>query len=94
MQRLVDAYNASGPAQRVVLSERDWSQGKLPAMLLLGDAEQERFLTGKPRYRSLYRVMAGAGLALKTFKPQAFVTLRQSIPAGACWRCRWRWPRR
>ena len=74
LQRLVDAYNASGPAQRVVLSERDWSQGKLPAMLLLGDAEQERFLTGKPRYRSLYRVMAGAGLALKTFKPQAFVT--------------------
>ena len=28
MQRLVDAYNASGPAQRVVLSERDWSQGQ------------------------------------------------------------------
>lgn len=74
LQRLVDAYNAGAPAQRVVLSERDWTQGKLPAMLLLGDEEEERFLAGKPRYRSLYRVMAGAGLPLKTFRHQAFVT--------------------
>lgn len=74
LQRLVDAYNATAPTQRIVLSERDWTKGPPPAMLLLGDADEEHFLAGKPRYRSLYRVMAGAGLPLKTFRPLKFVT--------------------
>ncbi|MBU0602595.1 MAG: extracellular solute-binding protein [Gammaproteobacteria bacterium] len=61
LQGLIDEFNASGKGkQKIVLSTRNWEEGKLPALLLLDDAARQRFLDGKPRFTPLHQVMASA----------------------------------
>jgi sn-glycerol 3-phosphate transport system substrate-binding protein len=65
LQALVDDFNASGKAkQKVVLSQRNWEESetaaRLPAMLVLDEGPQQRFLEGKPRFTPLHQVMSSA----------------------------------
>jgi len=65
LQALVDEFNASGKSkQKIVLAARNWDADatgdKLPAMLVLDDGPQQKFLEGKPRYTPLHQVMTSA----------------------------------
>lgn len=65
LQKLVDRFNANSTEGKVVLSRRDWHDGKLPVMLFLGGREQARFLAGgTTHYKPLWQVMKEAGLPL------------------------------
>lgn len=68
VQKIVDAFNAANPGYEVTLSTRDWSQGKPPELLLLDHDDESRFLDGKPRYRPLHQVMAGAKKPLSALR--------------------------
>lgn len=71
LQKLVDRFNESNKGPKLVLSQRDWSQGTLPLLLLLDGKEGNRFLDGKPRYRPLWQVMKDAKLPLASGKVPA-----------------------
>lgn len=71
LQKLVDRFNESNKGPKLVLSRRDWNDGKLPLLLLLDGKEGNRFLLGKPRYRPLWQVMKDAKLPLASGKPPA-----------------------
>jgi len=68
LQKLVDRFNESQQGPRLVLSRRDWSEGKLPLLMLLDGKDGNRFLSGKPRYRPLWEVMREAKLPLAAGK--------------------------
>ena len=58
LQKLVDAFNASGKAsQKIVLSARKWDDGATPAMQVLDADARAQFLEGKVRYTPLADVM-------------------------------------
>lgn len=66
LKRLVDKFNAQSKDGQIVVSERSWSEGGTPALTIVSETDEERFLSGKPRYRPLWQVMQGAGQPLKT----------------------------
>ena len=76
---LVDRFNAESKAYQVMLVNSDWRAGKQHLLILDGE-DEEAFLAGKPRYKSLSALMKEAGVALQTVKPQVMVTRR---PVGA-----------
>ena len=72
LQKLVDRFNADNAGVKLVLSQKDWrKEGAMPAMLLLKEDSEARFLTGKARYRPLWQVMKEAKQPLETFKAPA-----------------------
>jgi sn-glycerol 3-phosphate transport system substrate-binding protein len=71
LQKLVDRFNETNKGPKLVLSQRDWNEGKLPLLLLLDGKEGNRFLDGKPRYRPLWQVMKEAKLPLASGKVPA-----------------------
>jgi sn-glycerol 3-phosphate transport system substrate-binding protein len=73
---LVARFNETSKECPIKISERSWSEGALPGMMILGGEEEERFLTGAPRYRPLFDVMKTAGEPLQTLKPPAMMTRR------------------
>jgi sn-glycerol 3-phosphate transport system substrate-binding protein len=72
LRKLVDRFNA-GSDRKIVLAERDWAEGALPAMMLVAPDDVGRFLDGKPRYRPVYQVMKEAGEPLQTLKPMGLM---------------------
>jgi multiple sugar transport system substrate-binding protein len=81
LQRLVDRFNA-GSERKIVLSERDWRHGSLPALLLLAPEDETEFLAGKPRYKPLYQIMKEAREPLETLRPPAMMTPMPLDAAG------------
>ncbi|HMV17063.1 MAG TPA: extracellular solute-binding protein [Zoogloea sp.] len=74
LQKLVDRFNAANPGTHIVVSERPWTEGALPHMLILGERDLPAFLAGPQRYRPLYQVMKDAGERVETLKAPAFMT--------------------
>jgi len=74
LQELVERFNAQSTAYQVTLVETDWKAPKLPHMMILGGADEESFLTGTLRYKTLSAVMKESGVALQTVKLPAMVT--------------------
>ncbi|MBS0348505.1 MAG: extracellular solute-binding protein [Proteobacteria bacterium] len=74
LQKLVDRYNASNPAVKVVVRERRWNDGALPDMMILGERDLPGFLAGAPRYRPLHQVMKEAGERFETLKAPSMMT--------------------
>lgn len=72
LRRLVERFNA-GSERRIVLTERDWQSGVLPALMLLGGEDETKFLSGKPRYKPVHQLMREAGEPLQTLRPPAFM---------------------
>ncbi len=68
LRKLVDRFNA-GSEHKIVLAQRDWAEGALPALTLVAADDKARFLDGKPRYRPVHQVMKEAGEPLQTMKP-------------------------
>lgn len=68
-ERIVAEYNATNPAVKVAVSGRNWEQGALPDLLVLAEADEQRFLAGKPRYRPLHQVMREAKVPMDTLRP-------------------------
>lgn len=76
LQALVDRFNASSKDYQIVLTRRDWQQGAVPHLLVLEGEDEDRFLTGKPRYRPLHELMRAAGVPLKSVRPPLAMTRR------------------
>jgi multiple sugar transport system substrate-binding protein len=76
LDELVARFNETSKDCQIKVSDRTWSEGALPALMILGGEEEERFLTGAPRYRPLFEVMKAAGEPLQTLKPPAMMTRR------------------
>ncbi|MCL1861168.1 MAG: extracellular solute-binding protein [Proteobacteria bacterium] len=74
LQELVERFNAQETASKVTLVEGNWQAAKPPHMMILGRADEEAFLQGKPRYKPLFALMKEAGIALQTVKLPAMVT--------------------
>lgn len=69
LQKLVDSFNEKEPGAKLVLSQRDWSQGKMPTLLFLSGKSGTHFLAGPPRYKPLWQVMRDAKSPLAAGKP-------------------------
>lgn len=76
LDELVTRFNETSKECQIKVSDRNWSDGSLPAMMILGGEEEERFLTGAPRYRPLFDLMKTSGAPLQTIKPPAMMTRR------------------
>jgi sn-glycerol 3-phosphate transport system substrate-binding protein len=74
LQALVDRFNASSKDFQLTLSRRGWEEGAAPHLLILDGDDEERFLSGKPRYRALHQVMREAGVPLQTVRPPVMMT--------------------
>jgi sn-glycerol 3-phosphate transport system substrate-binding protein len=72
LQRLVERFNA-GAERKIVLAQRKWDEGALPALMLIPGEDEARFLAGKPRYKPVYLVMQETGEPLRTFKPSGLM---------------------
>jgi sn-glycerol 3-phosphate transport system substrate-binding protein len=68
LSRLVERFNQDSQA-RIVLAKREWDAGTIPAMMILDETAEQRFLEGKPRYRPLHEVMKESGERMETLKP-------------------------
>lgn len=68
LKRLVDRFNAQSKDGQVLVSERSWSEGGAPALAIVSELDEDRFLSGKPRFRPLWQVMRSAGQPLKTLQ--------------------------
>lgn len=73
LKAMVEKFNA-GSKTKIVVKDRDWTNGTLPDLLVLDEDDEARFLEGKPRYRPLHQVMRQAGEPLITLKPPSMMT--------------------
>jgi sn-glycerol 3-phosphate transport system substrate-binding protein len=73
LRGLVERFNAQSPNAQVVLVDRGWRTSNVPHLLILDAAEEEAFLSGKPRFKPLYALMKEAGAALQTLRPPAMM---------------------
>ncbi|MGC3963280.1 MAG: extracellular solute-binding protein [Rhodocyclaceae bacterium] len=73
LAKLVERFNEANPNIKVTLSDRDWTEGKQPALILPTQEGEDRLISTK-RYKPLWDVMRGAGLPLKTFPVLKMVT--------------------
>lgn len=71
---LIERYNATKPAVKVTLTQRDWRSGHLPEMLILKEADEARLLSGKPGAKPVHQIMQEAGLPLETLRPPPTMT--------------------
>lgn len=76
LDELVARFNETSKECQIKVSERKWSEGNLPALMIMEGEEEERFLTGAPRYRPLFDVMKASGEPLQTLKPPGMMTRR------------------
>ncbi len=74
LSELVNRFNLTNKDCPIQITDRAWSEGKLPPMMILGEAEEEKFLAGTPRYRPLHEVMKAAGQPLTTLRPPTMMT--------------------
>lgn len=73
LRGLVERFNAQSPNAQVVFVDRGWRTPNVPHLLILDDAEEDAFLSGKARYKPLYALMKEAGAALQTLRPPAMM---------------------
>ncbi|MFT4171921.1 MAG: extracellular solute-binding protein [Rhodocyclaceae bacterium] len=73
--KLVERFNAANPQIKITLTQRDWADGKQPALMLLNEDDEDR-LVASGRYKPLWDVMRIGGQPLKTFTPPKFVSPR------------------
>lgn len=76
LEALVARFNESSENCPIKVVGRAWSDGSLPGLMILGGEEEERFLSGAPRYRPLFEVMKSNGEPLQTLRPPAMMTRR------------------
>jgi multiple sugar transport system substrate-binding protein len=76
LDELVGRFNETSKACQIKVSERVSGQGAPAALMILGGEEEERFLSGAPRYRPLFELMKAAGEPLQTLRPPAMMTRR------------------
>ena len=69
LKRLVEKFNAQSKDGQIVVSDRYWADGAVPALTIVGEKDEERFLAGGSRYKPLWQVMKDAGEPLKTMTP-------------------------
>ena len=74
LQELVERFNAQSNASQVTLVDSGWHAASLPHMMILAGADEEAFLSGKPRYKPLFALMKEAGVSLQAVKPAPMVT--------------------
>ncbi len=73
LEELVARFNAqNGGAIQAKLTGRGASGA--PHLLILGGADEDAFLAGKPRFKPLYALMKDAGVPLQTLRPPAMMT--------------------
>ncbi|MBL8446259.1 MAG: extracellular solute-binding protein [Zoogloeaceae bacterium] len=71
---LVSRFNETNKTCPIQITDRTWSDGKLPGMMILSEGDEEKFLAGPPRYRPLHEVMKTAGQPLVTLRPPTMMT--------------------
>jgi sn-glycerol 3-phosphate transport system substrate-binding protein len=76
LRGLVERFNAQSKGAKIVLVERDWRARDVPHLLILDDAEEDDFLSGKQRFKPLHALMKEAGVALQTLRPPAVMERR------------------
>lgn len=76
LESLVARFNESSKTCQIKVVDRSWSEGDQPGLAILGGEDEEKFLSGKPRYRPLHEVMKVGGRPLDTLRPPAFMTRR------------------
>ena len=74
LQKLVDRFNAKTTGPKIVIHDRAWSAGTLPHLMILGERDQQAFLSGAMRYRPLHQVMKEAGIKMETLRAPAMMT--------------------
>lgn len=74
LQKLVDRYNAKTTGPKIVIQDRPWSAGTLPHLMILGERDQQAFLSGPMRYRPVHQVMKDAGIKMETLRAPAMMT--------------------
>jgi sn-glycerol 3-phosphate transport system substrate-binding protein len=88
LQKLVDRFNAKTTGPKIVIQDRPWNAGTLPHLMILGERDQQAFLSGATRYRPLHQVMKEAGIKMETLRAPAMMTPTPSIAPTASSRCR------
>lgn len=73
LRMVVERFNARSPAAQVRISERSWSQGALPELMILDATDKARLLEDRNRVRPVAAVMASAKEKLDTAKAAATV---------------------
>lgn len=81
LEKLVERFNAANPGGKIKLTERKWSEGELPELMILGE-ESEAQLLAHNRYKPLNVVMKEAGEPLETLKPPAMMSPAPLDAAG------------
>jgi multiple sugar transport system substrate-binding protein len=76
LEDLVARFNETSKDCPIKLADREWSKGAVPALMILEGEDEERFLTGAPRFRPLFEVMQASGRPLQTLRPPAMMTRR------------------
>jgi sn-glycerol 3-phosphate transport system substrate-binding protein len=76
LEELVTRFNETSKDCQIRVSARSLQAGTQSGLMILGGEEEERFLTGAPRYRPLHEVMKAAGEPLQTLRPPAMMTRR------------------
>lgn len=74
LQKLVDRFNAKTTGPKIVIQDRPWNEGALPHLMILGERDQQAFLSGATRYRPLHQVMKEAGIKMETLRAPAMMT--------------------
>ena len=74
LQKLVDRFNAKTTGPKIVIQDRPWNAGTLPHLMILGERDQQAFLSGATRYRPLHQVMKEAGIKMETLRAPAMMT--------------------
>ena len=74
LQKLVDRFNAKTTGPKIVIQDRPWNAGTLPHLMILGERDQQAFLSGATRYRPLHQVMKDAGIKMETLRAPAMMT--------------------
>lgn len=74
LQKLVDRFNAKTTGPKIVIQDRPWNEGTLPHLMILGERDQQAFLSGATRYRPLHQVMKEAGIKMETLRAPAMMT--------------------
>lgn len=76
LEGLVARFNEAHKDCPIKLTQRAWDAESTADLMILGGDEEERFLSGKPRYRPLFEVMKASGQPLQTLRPPAMMTRR------------------